>query len=250
MHRFNDLSIRHKLTAIILFTSFVVLLLASILYVTSEVLTVRRIIMEELTALAEIVGSNSSAAMLFNDRHTAQENLAALRAKPNIESAHIFLADESLFARFVRNPTSDGRHLMLAPDPAAASGRMSTDLQLLDGVMTLHAPIHFDDEQIGSISIRSNLDQMYSLLNAFLGFAILVLALSLATAWVLSQWLQRIISQPVLQLLDAMQQVTRSKDYSVRAPKRRDDELGYVVDGFNAMRRARPAGRKANSWPI
>ena len=235
MRAFGDLSIRHKLTAIIVFTSLVVLMLASLLFVTSEMLTIRKIIVQELAAIARIVGSNSTAAILFDDRRSAEENLASLRAKPNIEFAYIFSADGKLLAAFPQTGDNGVDFVAAQPNAEAAAGRLNYDMRLLDGRVDLHAPIRLDNEVVGSISIQSNLQQMRSLLGSFAGIAVLVFTLSLAIAWLLSRRLQSIISLPVMQLLGTMQCVTASKDYSVRAPKRRGDELGSVIDGFNAM---------------
>ena len=235
MRRFGDLSIRHKLTAIIVFTSLVVLLLASVLFVTSEMLTQRRIIVQELAVIARIVGTNSTAAILFQDRRTAEENLASLRAKPSIEFAYIFSGDESLLAAFAQSGEDGAGEIASPPNAAAAAGELNYDIHLLADRVEMHAPIFLDDEIVGSISILSNLQQMRSLLGSFIGIAVLVFVTSLAIARLLSRRLQSIISQPVMQLLGTMQRVTASKDYCVRAPKCRDDELGSVIDGFNAM---------------
>ncbi len=234
MRSFGDLSIRHKLTAIIVFTSMVVLVLASVLFVTSEMLTLRRIIVQELAVIARIVARNSAAAIVFEDAFAAEENLASLRAKPSIETASIFLGDGTMLAAFSREDALDDAVAMRA-NTAAMGGESNHELHFLAGRVEIHAPVVLDNEVAGSISIFSDLQQMHSLLGSFVGIALLVMIMSLTTAWLLSQRLQAIISQPVMQLLGTMQTVTASKDYSVRAPKRRHDELGSVIDGFNAM---------------
>jgi signal transduction histidine kinase/ActR/RegA family two-component response regulator len=53
--------------------------------------------------------------------------------------------------------------------------------------------------------------------------------------WVISSILQRMISQPLLELASVARLISTQHNYSVRAGKRRDDEIGLLVDAFNEM---------------
>ena len=98
--RFLSLSIRHKLIAILLLTNGVILALVSLAFVVNEVTGFRSEMQTELTALADIVGNNSSAAVAFNDRSAASETLSGLRAKPYILTAFVMLKDDSVLASY------------------------------------------------------------------------------------------------------------------------------------------------------
>ena len=54
-------------------------------------------------------------------------------------------------------------------------------------------------------------------------------------AFLFSSRLQRVISQPVLSLAHTAKVVSEQKDYSLRAEKRTDDEIGFLIDRFNEM---------------
>ncbi len=86
---------------ITLLISCVVLLLASVIFVTTQVAGYRRAVVQELETITTIIGSNSTTAVLFDDWRAAEEILAALHAKPNIVSARIFLTDGLLFATYM-----------------------------------------------------------------------------------------------------------------------------------------------------
>ena len=92
LNRFRNLSIRRKLIAILLLTNCIVLALVSAAFVVNEASTFRTEVREELAALAEILGNNTSAAVAFNDRASASETLSGLRAKPEIRAAFVVLA--------------------------------------------------------------------------------------------------------------------------------------------------------------
>lgn len=100
----RHLSVRHKFTAISVLTTTIVVLIASTVFVALEINNYRRALVQELTAIAQITSSNSTAAILFGDRPAARETLAALKARPNIDGATIFTLDGRLFAHHANRP--------------------------------------------------------------------------------------------------------------------------------------------------
>ena len=100
MLRFHDLPLRHKLTAMILATSGVILLLASFVFITTGYKYYRSGLLEKIETLAKAVCINSTAALAFQDSVTAGEILSALNAEPDVLLAYTFTADGNLFAKF------------------------------------------------------------------------------------------------------------------------------------------------------
>ena len=107
---FRDLSIRRKLILIMMLTSSAVLLLASMTFLTNDTLTLRRTLAEDLVTLTDMIGANSTAALLFSDSKAAAETLGILRKQTSIMKAEIYDQDGSLFAEYIRSdlgPTKD-----------------------------------------------------------------------------------------------------------------------------------------------
>src|SRR5712691_1041594 len=96
-------SIRYKLVAIAMVTGALSLLILSTAFIFYHTYIARSSLERELTAAAEIVGSNSTAALLFSDQAAAQETLGALSARPDIVGARIDTADGRIFAA-IGNP--------------------------------------------------------------------------------------------------------------------------------------------------
>ena len=67
------------------------------------------------------------------------------------------------------------------------------------------------------------------------GILAAVTLLSLLVSLLLASQLQRVISGPILHLAEIETRVSRQKDYTLRAVKQGDDELGVLIDGFNDM---------------
>src|SRR6266850_4169647 len=89
MPAFNDLSIKRKLTLIMMLTSIIALVLSCASFIVYDQIFSRRAMAQDLRSLAEIVGSNSTAAITFNDPDSATEILAALSARPKLPM-HIY----------------------------------------------------------------------------------------------------------------------------------------------------------------
>jgi len=238
MRGFSTFSLKQKITALILAASCIVLLLSSSIFVGSQVITYKRLTVGELNAVADIIASNVTAAVVFDDPASAREMLAALRAKPGIVAARIYRYDGSLFAEFVAKPATgeDGRsHAAPLRAGKPLPGERGQELSLIDGYIDLYAPIDLDGEIIGTLYLRSDLKQMYDIIDAYLVLAGFVVLLLIMVAFIIASRLQKVVTEPVLNLLETMQAVSSDQNYSVRARKHADDELGELSDGFNEM---------------
>ena len=90
-------------------------------------------------------------------------------------------------------------------------------------------------ENYGTLLLRSDL-AVLALRGRFqLAVVSLLLALALGVAVVLSSRLQRIVSDPLIALANTAGEVSRQGDYSLRAARSTDDEVGDLVDAFNRM---------------
>jgi light-regulated signal transduction histidine kinase (bacteriophytochrome)/HAMP domain-containing protein len=69
----------------------------------------------------------------------------------------------------------------------------------------------------------------------YLGIALLVTLVAMAVAFLMSAQLQRIVTRPILAITGIAREVVQRGDYSRRAEKLSDDEVGELADAFNAM---------------
>ncbi len=190
MPAFRGISVKYKITAITLVTSYVVLVLASVVFVGVEWMSDRRAIGQELETIADIIGNNSTAAITFDDRDGAEEILAALRAKPNIEWAYIYRLDGTVLAKYIsdglegRSATSEHDEERTRSDPAPdeSDGFRANNLVFSYGFIDLYQPIHLDGNAIGAIFIRSNLEQVYASIATYIRIAALVVLVSCVLA--------------------------------------------------------------------
>ncbi|MDY6953069.1 MAG: CHASE sensor domain-containing protein, partial [Thermodesulfobacteriota bacterium] len=226
MRTFKDMPIKGKLTVIIMATSVVVLLLASASFITNEVITFRQTMVENLSTLADVIGSNSIAALTFNDQESAQETLAALAAKPNVVSACVYTREGTPLAQYSAGDGERG----VEPSNVMIEGHYFHKNHL-----DLFRQVLFEGEPIGAVFIRSDLHELYSRLRLYAGMGAVVILAYVFVAYLLSSRLQAVISRPILTLAETMRVVSKAKNYGIRAQKEANDELGSLIDGFNDM---------------
>ncbi len=238
-------SIKHKLVVLILLTCAVVLLSAFMVFVTIETITFRKEAKQNLSALADIIGKNTTAALLFNDERAATETLNALSAKPNILSAYLITRDGKVLARYMAEGATRNR-------PASESTvRPDHSVGLEDGLAGLNEkPLLFwdrdfdirvvrgiilEDQLVGTVIINSDASELFLRLKGLFLVGLMIVLGAFFIATLISMRLQRLISRPILHLAQTMKSVSAEKNYAVRARKETQDEIGQLIDGFNEM---------------
>ena len=221
----QNLPIRRKLMAILMLTSGVAMLLASTAYVIYGRVEFRKRTVRGTQSLATVIAKNSTAALAFRDQKAAQELLSGLEAHGYIDFACIYLADGSVIAQF-----GDGRLAReLPPLQEQYQSYFSSDY------LFLYQRIVLDGEMIGTIYIVRDLSDMREQLQQNVLILALILLFCSVVAYALGSRLQGLISDPILNLSRTAKIVSMEKDYSIRAARHGDDEMGHLIDGFNEM---------------
>ncbi len=221
----RNVPIKRKLMLVILLTSgFAILLMGSAL-ITYELGTFRRTLTNNIQVLAQIIGSNSTAALAFDDRESANETLRALAAESQITAAAIYDRNGRLFASFPESITPTE----LPPAPGQDGHRFDRSQ------LVMVQPIFQEGARVGTIYLQADLSQMYRRLTVYGLLLFFVSACSFLGAMALSAALQRRISLPILELAKVATAVSDRNDYSVRAAKHGTDEIGYLTESFNQM---------------
>jgi signal transduction histidine kinase len=222
---YRNLPIKHKLRLIIVFTVSLALLLACGAALTYDQLASRSEMRTDLETLAEIVGSNSTAALAFKDQISAEETLSGLRAKQHIVRALIYSADGKLFAGY-------GDELDRLPREVLYHENRSW---FTEDRLVACREIVLKGQVIGSVQLESDLQGLHTKLMRFAWITLAILIGTAVVAFGLSFRLQRAVSEPISHLASVAKTVSVQKKYSVRAKKSADDDLGQLIDTFNQM---------------
>ncbi len=222
---YRKLSIRSKLRLTVMLSVSGAVLAASGTVLAYERIAFRADMRNDLGVLAEMYGANSTAALTFNDRQTAEELLSGFRVRRHIASAILYAADGSVFAAYRRDPRASSPVPRLRSD---GSWFENDHLVLFKGV-------ELRGQHIGSVYLDSDLGELNDRIARFGWVVLAFIGIGFLAAAGLSTWLKKIISNPIASLSDAATLISRQKNYSVRASKQSEDELGHLVDTFNGM---------------
>jgi signal transduction histidine kinase len=221
-----NLSIRRKLIVIILLTTSVVFLLSAAAFFTYDHITLRKRMVEDITVLARLIDANASAFMLFNEQEPASESLATLRAQPRVLSARLYTTEGQLLASYLRGD-QDG--------PPAAPAIDHDGYAFLPGKLVLQRSLFVESQPAGRLYLEADTSELRTRLWNYLLTTILIMAGAAVVAYLLSDRLQQLVSEPILHLVQVASEVSHERDYSVRAVKLAEDELGVLIDAFNEM---------------
>ena len=223
--KFKDKPIQRKLITVILSTSAAVLLLTCSAFFAYEFIIFKSEATSQLSILGEVIATNSTAALAFDDADAADEVLSALKAEKHIVTAALYNKEGSLFSQFHRDNADTA--LIAIPE--------KTGYYIKNSFLVGVQPVIQGEKQLGTLYIRSDMGAMYERLSLYSSIVIMVILVSFLLAYIISKRLQKRISQPILSLAETAKAVSDLHDYSVRATKPGNDELGTLTEAFNHM---------------
>jgi len=151
-------------------------------------------------------------------------NIASLAGRIPTPNAAIYSATGQVFATY----TADGTQRPFPGAPAA-------DNAVVDGAdLLIFKRIVDQGRTVGTIHLRARYE-LYDRVRNYAGIALIVAAAAMLVALLVSSWLQKIVTRPILAIGEVARDVVAQGDYSRRAPRISDDEVGTLVDAFNNM---------------
>jgi signal transduction histidine kinase len=217
-------SVRRKTLAVVLATVFAALLVDALALLVYELRTYREARLDDLRTQAEILGRAAAPAIAFDDRKAADADLATLRARPDILAAALYASDGNVFATYMREPDAPS----LPPRGDQAGRQVDGDL------LRVSRDIVEGGQRIGLVHVIAR-SGLYERIVAYIGILVVTMGIALGVALILSLWLQRALTDPILAIESAARRVVERRDLRLRAEKTTEDEIGVLADAFNRM---------------
>ncbi|WAR45431.1 EAL domain-containing protein [Methylomonas rapida] len=221
---FSRFSIKSKLFSITLASSVFAMLIAFLILVIVNINEVKQKAQNELMTAATLIANRSIAAVMFDDPALAKENLNSLARLPDLQNACVYEKQGQLFAS-LDLATS-------ATCPANSHGQLTHVDKLRLSVIQ---PMLADQDKIGDVLIISDLTNALIRQLKFIGLVLVVLFIALGVAFLLTIPLLSRVAKPITFLANTAKKISQNHDYSLRATKHSDDEIGVLVDAFNDM---------------
>jgi signal transduction histidine kinase len=224
MRPFRDLPIGHKLITLSVASSTLALVVCTGVFLTWTFVSLRTSIRTDLSLQADILADNTAAALAFNDPASADETVAALKASSNVDLACVYDLAGQLFASYLAQVP---RLVCPARQPESGSA--------LGGDVDFMRQVVFRERTYGTLYLRGNFGQVRERLAAQALAALGAIGVGVIAAILLSLRTQRVISEPIAELSSTAARISHAGDYSLRAVRRTDDEIGELVETFNGM---------------
>ncbi len=226
------LPIKKKLSLIIMTSALLAVILLSSVFTVYEYVALRNSIIKEFSTTSKIISNRSHAALLFNDAATLQENVDSLKIHDDVEATCLYNEANDILAFFSKGLMSKQNDNSKASCPTHPSRNLN---HFDDQYYQVSQAIIVDNEPMGILYIKVSLQSLHNhLYNYVIATAVFSLIIILAV-FIFSSYLQNFITTPLLLLKNTARQVTKNKDYTLRASKESHDEIGDMVDTFNEM---------------
>ncbi len=211
---------------IILAISMVVMILTRSAFFAYEYFAFRQATVQQLTTLGEILAANSTAALAVDNPDDAKVILSALKVERHVTAAALYDRNGRLVASY-----PETRSIGTLPPAPGQDGYRFADTDLAG-----FQPVINKDRRLGTLYLKFETGVVtQEWLWGSLKLELAVMVVVLLVAYALSRLLQKQISEPILALIGTARAISERRDYSVRVPKRGEDELGVLTDAFNQM---------------
>jgi len=231
MLNFERSSLSQKLSLLSLLSTATALCGVFLAFAVSSVTEHRDDERARLQSFAAIVAPACGEALRRGAAQAADTCLAVLKEADGISAAVLYGPAGKPLA-----------HYGDAPDGAldAVSAAVLADLNAREDTLWSAHLRHWrllqqDGAPAGALLIESNLGGMWRDIVHALAILAGAMAGSLLLALPLARRLKASVAEPVEQLIAAARQVSHSQDYTLRVAHARSDEMGALIDSFNAM---------------
>jgi two-component system, sensor histidine kinase len=228
---FQNLSIKRKLTSILMLTSSTALAAACAGFFAYEYFTFHRTWQDELVTLATMAGNNCASDVEFLLEEGWSDNidrtLATFTVEKQIVRACVYsdLQQGKIIGAY---PKMNLLQFPAKPEPDSVR-------YIKRNIVVFQTIKDKDGQKIGAIYIEASPEKLYSRLTRYMFIVAAVMLVASILAYVIASRVQHLISRPILELTQTARSVSEKKDFSVRAAKESDDEVGALIDSFNEM---------------
>lgn len=219
-------SIRVKLNLLTVTVTTLALLMASGAFALHDMQQLRDAKVAQLASLGLALAKNSTVVLENSDHDAAAALLSSFMIHATVEEACIVNASGEVLATLPEQMPLDWKVRVVSeqPDNSVASDHIQ-----------LQIPIKQDGKRIGTIFVRSNMDDIRGKIRDYLWIVAAVMMSALLLSNLLSERLQRGLTAPLLHLVRVMKGVSENQDFSLRAKATSRDEIGEICKGFNSM---------------
>lgn len=205
-------------------TTIATLLITNVSLLSLEYYYTKKDTLEKIEILGDVIADRSKDALTFQDREQIKSNLKALEADEDLVRACMY----DVLGVLVTQHTVENN--------SAFCDVYMTDYRKFKATNFLQeSTVLLDKQSIGHLYIEIENKKFIERIYTFFLYSIVIMLLALFSSFFMINKLKMLISTPLKNLGEAINSILNEKDYSIRASKEHEDELGRLVDTFNNM---------------
>ncbi|AUI69319.1 EAL domain-containing protein [Beggiatoa leptomitoformis] len=229
MLKFKELSIRYKLTLIMLLSSSIVLLFSSTAFMINDLISIQRAMENDIEVQTNMTAVSISFRVHFDDVEQTTNLLNALSEHNSIVLAQVYKYPETTVFASYQRPSATTLQL-IAPHQ---EHNLVSSVKYLQFSKPLYSP---NQDYLGDLVLLADRQPFYDRIKIYTSIALIIIIISAFMAFLLSSRLQHIITAPILKLAKMAQRVSIEKNYALRIdPSPSKDEITFLFNGFNDM---------------
>ncbi|MFC1557938.1 PAS domain-containing sensor histidine kinase [candidate division KSB1 bacterium] len=233
---FKDLKIKYKvfLSFFILVFFVVLILLFSIHRLEKDAVLTE--VNDRITELSKILAYSSVNAILSEDFLELQGLIESIKVNENVLEVSIFNKDgmilSSTNAESIGNTINKDvlQEILSSAENYLHEGFINSDEPYLESV----SPVYSIEDVLGYASIKVSLTRVYNELNKTRNIVIAIGILAILTAFLISFYLSKIITNPIIRLSSLAKEYGKG-NFSVYPEIDSKDEVGELSSEFNQM---------------
>lgn len=223
-------TLKWKILAGVVFASVLSVILASVIFVSSENNRISDSMIRSNEVLTHVVAGNAVGAITFGDRDAAMSALATFEVNPSIIGAVIFDENGSLFASYARNTENVNPRLPVGfpANPPPAGNKFT------ENYLEISTTIADSGTNVGNIYMRVDRSELLAANASTVAIAAGVVALAGVFSAILSFFIAGTITKPIKAVALAIQDIAEGEgDLTQRINTKSKDEVGDLAHWFN-----------------
>ena len=223
---FKNLSIKNKMILIIQMVSLFSLLMGFTYVIFSNISNFKENLKYNTIINATLIGDYCAVPLAFDISESAEEILKKLKNIPSVEVGVVYNNKNEIFAEFYNNEE-------ITPELPLV---IDNSWNKFDGdYLNVSQPIFYDNKFAGTIYLKVSTKELSLKIRNYLITMLILLIVLLIVNYFLALMLQRVLSEPILNLTNATKEIYEEGNYKLRVKKQGNDEIGVLVDEYNKM---------------
>lgn len=228
----NNFSIKQKLILLSMVTCTIATLVNFVFSIIFNLVAERNDLVDESKLITKIFSEELSTDVYHKNKSFILNSLSTLKKRQAVIQTCVYFEDQKNdYVEFI----NDSKRSRSCKDiPLTKNKVLFRNNEVAGEHIVISYDIFEHNNKVGSIVMLSNMDRINERLKQRIVTISILFIIILLISYVISKFLQKTISTPILHLADVSHMVQEG-DYSVRAAHYSNDEIGMLTKAFNNM---------------